>query len=273
MKRQFMFAIAFFFLLIIFAQNVIAEPPFETIIDFPDGYALIDNPNAVLTQNNDYQYNFFVYNKSNGVLIDNSSTNCVFFLADNNGEVIYFSEVGYFIDGHWGIDIDSGNFSRLGTYSYGTKCQDGDKGGALAGVWQATPTGTNPSTAQSLIYALLILASMFFLLVCLYGAFTIDGKNEFSMGGDLIRVNFNKYYKGFLFLIAYLFAIFTSFLTWQVSAQFLMLDLGTAIFKTIFNILWIGFFPIMILLIIIGFVKWLADVELHKLAERGLKPR
>ena len=114
---------------------------------------------------------------------------------------------------------------------------------------------------------------MFFLVVCLYGAFTIDGKNEFSMGGDLIKVNFNKYYKGFLFLLAYLFSIFTSYLTWQVSAQFLFLDWGSVIFKTIHNILWIGFFPLMIILIIIGFVKWLADVELHKLAERGLKPR
>jgi hypothetical protein len=31
--------------------------------------------------------------------------------------------------------------------------------------------------------------------------------------------------------------------------------------------------PILILVTIIGFVQWLGDAEIHKLAERHLKPR
>lgn len=156
--------------------------------------------------------------------------------------------------------------SSLGEYSFFIS-------NGFAGSFLITPSGTNPTTAQGLIYSFLILVSMFLVLISIYGAFTIDGKNEFSMGGDLINVNFNKYYKGFLFLLSYLFIIFTTYLTWQVSSQFLLLDLGTAIFKTLFNILLIGLPIIIFVLIIVGFMKWLADVELHKLAERNLKPR
>lgn len=240
MKRQLMFAIVFVFLLMFFIQNVNAETFSQN--------SEIDLKISCVNVNCSNTQNITIVSPTTQTLINNQE------MSLSNGF----------------LNFTFNQTQTLGQYSYFIY---DELGGYYDNSFLITPTGTNPTTAQGLIYALLILASMFFLLVCLYGAFTIDGKNEFSMGGDLIRVNFNKYYKGFLFLIAYLFAIFTSFLTWQVSAQFLMIDLGTAIFKTIFNILWIGFFPIMILLIIIGFVKWLADVELHKLAERGLKPR
>jgi hypothetical protein len=236
MRKQLTFVFAMLFLLMLFSQNVNAQTYSQN--------SEIDIKVSCLNVNCSEQQNITIVSPSTAILIGNEP------MTLSNGFLNYtFNQT-----------------DSLGTYSFFLSNGYDDS-------FLITPSGTNPTTAQGLIYGLLIFASMFFLIVCLYGAFTIDGKNEFSMGGDLIKVNFNKYYKGFLFLIAYLFAIFTSFLTWQVSAQFLLLDLGTAIFKTIFNILWIGFFPIMILLIIIGFVKWLADVELHNLAERGLKPR
>jgi hypothetical protein len=240
MKKQLTFAIAFFFLLVFFVQNVNAET-------FKQGDA-IDLKVSCSNVNCSNAQNITIVSPTTQTLVSNKQ------MSLTNGF----------------LNISFNQTQTLGQYNYFLY---DSFGGYYDGSFLITPSGTNPTTAQGLIYALLILASMFFLIVCLYGAFTIDGKNEFTMGGDLIKVNFNKYYKGFLFLVAYLFAIFTSYLTWQVSAQFLMLDLGTSIFKFVFNMLWIGFFPIMILLIIVGFVKWLADVELHKLAERGLKPR
>lgn len=241
MNKQLTFAITFFFLLMLFAQSVNAEGLFKqnSEIDLKVSCANVNCSNA---------QNITIVSPSSQILIDNQE------MTLSNGF----------------LNFTFNQTQILGEYSYFLYSVSGDY---FDDSFLITPSGTNPSSAQGLLYGLLILASMFFLFVCLYGAFTIDGKNEFSMGGDLIRVNFNKYYKGFLFLVAYLFLIFTSYLTWQVSAQFLFLDLGTAIFKTTFQILlWV--LPLLIfLLLIIGFVKWLADVELHKLAERGLKPR
>lgn len=235
-NKHLTFTFAIFFLLILISQSVNAQT-------FPQNSEL-DIKVSCSNVNCSEQQNITIVAPNTTTLIDNKP------MTLSNGFLNYsFNQT-----------------SSLGDYSYFISSGFEDS-------FLITPSGTNPTTAQGFLYGLLILASMFFLVVCLYGAFTIDGKNEFSMGGDLIKVNFNKYYKGFLFLLAYLFAIFTSYLTWQVSAQFLFMDWGSVIFKTIHNILWIGFFPLMILLIIIGFVKWLADVELHKLAERGLKPR
>lgn len=269
--KQSTLMIGVFLLLTFMLQSVNSAPPFS-IIEFDDGYILVPSELEYLQQNKDHQFNFFIYNKTDGTLQDNSTINCSFYLANSSGNVLIFLDVPYFDDGHWGINILGGNFSSIGNYAYGLKCEDG-LGGAVTGTWKITPTGFETSTAQGLIYSFLILVSMFLVLISIYGAFTIDGKNEFSMGGDLINVNFNKYYKGFLFLLSYLFIIFTTYLTWQVSSQFLLLDLGTAIFKTLFNILLIGLPIIIFVLIIVGFMKWLADVELHKLAERNLKPR
>lgn len=240
MKRQLTFAIAFFFLLMLFVQSVNAET-------FKQG-DLIDLKVSCSKVNCSNAQNITIVSPTTQTLIDNKQ------MTLSNGF----------------LNISFNQTQSLGQYNFFLY---DSLGGYYDDSFLVTPSGTNPTTAQGLLYGLLILASMFFLVVCLYGAFTINGQNEFTMGGDLIKVNFNKYYKGFLFLLSYLFAIFTAYLSWQVSAQFLLLDLGTAIFKTLFNLLWIGFFPIMILLIIVGFVKWLADVELHKLAERGLKPR
>lgn len=240
MKRQLTFAIAFFFLLMLFVQSVNAET-------FKQG-DLIDLKVSCSKVNCSNAQNITIVSPTTQTLIDNKQ------MTLSNGF----------------LNISFNQTQSLGQYNFFLY---DSLGGYYDDSFLMTPSGTNPTTAQGLLYGLLILASMFFLVVCLYGAFTINGQNEFTMGGDLIKVNFNKYYKGFLFLLSYLFAIFTAYLSWQVSAQFLLLDLGTAIFKTLFNLLWIGFFPIMILLIIVGFVKWLADVELHKLAERGLKPR
>lgn len=271
-KKNLTFTFAIFFLLILFSQSVNAQPPF-VLTSSGDDLQIRAPGIDVLKAGQDNYFPIHVFNSSNGAYIT-SNTDCFLHLYNSSNQHILSLKQN---TTSFGFDYEfyvQGENLTTGSYFANYQCNSSSGlSGATRYDFEVTPSGTNPTTAQGFLYGLLIIASMFFLVVCLYGAFTIDGKNEFTMGGDLIRVNFNKYYKGFLFLIAYLFAIFTTYLTWQVSAQFLLLDLGTAIFKTMFNILWIGFFPIMILLIIIGFVKWLADVELHKLAERGLKPR
>jgi hypothetical protein len=272
MKKQLSFFFAMLFLLILFSQSVESASPFSLITTGED--LQIRTPGLdVLKNGQDNSFPIHVFNSSNGAYVT-SNTDCFFHLYNSSSSHLLSLKQN---TTSFGFDYEflvlGGNLTT-GSYFVNYQCNSTNGlSGATRYDFQVTPSGHIPTTAQGLLYGLLILASMFFLAVCLYGAFTIDGKNEFSMGGDLINVNFNKYYKGFLFLIAYLFAIFTSYLAWQVSSQFLLLDLGTAIFKTLFNILWIGVFPIMILLIIVGFVKWFADVELHRLAERGLKPR
>jgi len=129
--------------------------PHSTSIFFESGYVIADNPQSILKQHQDYQANFFLYNISNGVLIDNSSVTCVLYVADSNGEVLFFDNVTYFPDGHWGIDISGNTFSNLGYHGYGIKCQSENLGGALSGLWEVIPTEGEQNTSFFLIFILI----------------------------------------------------------------------------------------------------------------------
>lgn len=165
------------------------------------------------------------------------------------------------------LNITFNNTNALGDYSYFLSPDYYD------GTFDVTPTGYNSTTAQSLAYSFLLIFSIILMCLAWTFAFVIDGKHEWTMGGDLVQVNFNNYFKLGLFFMGYLFAIFSSFLAWQVSSNVLLIDTGSTIFSFLFNTLWVLLFPIIILILILGLIKWLADLELHKLGERGLHER
>jgi hypothetical protein len=166
------FAIAFIWLALI--PLACSQPPVTTVQYFPDGYTTIGSQQEYLKQGQDYQYNFFVENASNGALITNETINCTFYMADSTGEVKVFSDVPYFPDGHWGIDIDGANFSDVGIYCYGVRCSDGF-GGHVIGCWEVTPSGmilsdSDSNIANSSIYFLLALG----LALMLIGVMFLD---------------------------------------------------------------------------------------------------
>jgi hypothetical protein len=168
-----------------------AKPPGTTTIYFESGYTIVSNPQYLLEQNQPNQINFFVYNTSNGALIDNTTVTCNFFLADNKGEVIFFGKTQYFTDGHWGIDVAGGNFSRLGEYGYGINCQDGGLGGALSGVLQVTTDGNENNLQRGVISIALIL---FFILLGV-GFYFIHSKVDLEKwNSSLLRRYENKNY-------------------------------------------------------------------------------
>ena len=168
MKKEYLLIIIS---MILFMSFVSAVPPITTVQQFTEGYLIEDNPQNILTQNQDYQVNFFVYNISNGNIITPSSATCYFYLANSSGNVLIFSNVTYSADEHWGVDIAGGNFSSIGYYGYGIKCQDTNIGGAIAGLFEVTATGqeTFPETmvVSAGLFLLIFGVSIFFLILFL----------------------------------------------------------------------------------------------------------
>jgi len=138
---------------------------------FSTGYLIEDNPQYILKQNQNYQVNFFVYNISNGVSIAPVNAVCYFYLANNSGNVLIYTNTTYNTDGHWETTIGAGNLSELGYYGYGIKCQGSNLGGAIAGVYEVTSTGmTQPEGASFILTGLFLLTfgvSVFFLILFL----------------------------------------------------------------------------------------------------------
>lgn len=213
-------------LLVLSLSLVSAVSPVTTVQEFPEGYAIVESSHEYLKQNQDYQYNFYVYNKSSGILIDNTSMTCNFFLANSSGEVMFSDGVIYFSDGHWGIDILGGNFSNIGYYPYGVSCQDGN-GGALAGIFEVNPTGSEIDISNAILYLTMLVLLFILLFFLIRNIFTTYNKTiQFSsVAGSYVILH--------IFLL----------LLWKVSEAFLyVIPFIEILFRILYNIVTIGYF-------------------------------
>lgn len=162
-----------------------------------------------------------------------------------------------------------------GMYPYNIACTDATLGvnGIDSFQFEVTPSGTRPSTAQGIMYFVLLLVSTFFFVIDLYFAYTMQGGNTLDMYGFAI-VNYKKYIRFFLFGIAYLIFLWLSYLSWMISMNFLFLGFTTSFFELSTNLL---LFPGSVLFGIALFILILkciiVDSKLEKMTKRGLRPR
>lgn len=173
---------------------------------------------------------------------------------------------------YFNYTLSSSIISENGDYQNTVYCKDGDNKDFTTFSFLITPTGTKPTTAQGVIYVILIIVTMFLFILSMWGAWNIDGNNEFDHGGGLLRVNYNKHIKLLLFFVSYLFATFLTFLSWQVS-RVLLMDFMTNIFRFLFITLEILLAPFFIALVVVLFIKWTADLKIQDLARRNLPRR
>ena len=198
-------------------------------------------------------------------------TNCTLTLLDPNMNAIIDTQDMTRQSSYYNYTIDSSNLTSSGEYNGIMVCV----GTAYYNEFTlgVSVEGFEPTISDSILYVSLLGLTILLMVLCIAGAFLINGKNEFSMGGDILKINFNKYLKQLLFFIAYLFFMFTTWIAWSISDKFLDLGIGSTIFYYAFIISWIFFFPILIAFTTISIISWILDLKLHKMKERGLKPR
>ena len=229
-KRKYMLGIVVFYAIFLMAM-ISAQPPQTIVQSFDNGFKVVENPHEYLTLNQDYQYNFFVYNQSNGILMDNSTINCTFFLANNTGELILLTDAQYLSDGYWKVDILKGNFSEAGGYPYGLSCQDA-YGGALSGIFEVTESGVELTEGRSFLIIGLLTLLVFLLFISLYALFNVD-----------------QYIGKFaLYWTSHVLIIIISFVAWQVGVEGLLGGMAlTGVFRIMFWIFTLAVLPMIIL--------------------------
>jgi hypothetical protein len=176
---------------------------------------------------------------------------------------------------YFNYSLNETNNTGLGVYEVALYCIDSvdNDSDFTTLTYTITPSGTLPSITQGILYAVLLLLSVFFLIFSSVTMVKINGNNEYDVGGGLIKVNVNKYLKLGLFFLSYILLLFVSSLSWLVSKNFLFLTFASSILRTLFMTLLIMFFPTFALVCILALVKWIGDVRLEKMMRRGLKPR
>lgn len=219
------------------------------------------------------ELNIPVFN-NNYSTVDDTNVDCYITVKSPTETVLISDQEMFYNDGsYYNYNITASNLSTNGKHHVTVRCNTSNVYGFSTFSFYVTPSGTEPSVAQGVLYSVLLLVLITGLFVSVFTAINIDGKNEFDVGGGLIKVNLNKYYKLGLFFLSYLLLIFIAFVSWQVSVNFLFLNFASTVLNIIHLILWILLGPLFILAVIIGLVKWFLDAKLITMAERGLKVR
>lgn len=155
----------FLMLFILIIPIAIAQPPVTITQQFTEGYIIEATTQEYVKQNTAHIFNFFVYNISNGVQITNTSSSCVFYMANTTGGVLINAPAKYI--GYWNVNIAGSNFSEIGIKPYGVKCNDTNLGGAVVSDFIVTPSGKNPSQSNNSIPLVIAIGIVIIVLVML----------------------------------------------------------------------------------------------------------
>lgn len=168
MKRNIFFLIIIGILLIGTVSAI--APVTDVTINLNDGLN-IDFPKfETIQQGQDFLFHFHVFNISNGVRMNNTTTNCSFELYNYGGEEQVVVDEMEYIEGDWRVNITKGNFTRLGSYAYLVECHTTALGGYISFPFEVTPSGNDaPTDGEGMIYlgsliAMVLVAGAFFFL-------------------------------------------------------------------------------------------------------------
>lgn len=158
-----------FLVLINILPSVIAIKPLTSTTN-TEGYFIHTPLIDYLKKNQSMDFNFHVYNYTNGVPINNASTKCYFHLYNNSGDhILFISDVEHDavtehgVVNEWVVRVNGNNFSRLGFYSYIIQCNSSTQGGFSEFMFEVTQNGRYPASHNFLIFYYIC----FILVVCL----------------------------------------------------------------------------------------------------------
>ena len=276
-KKKFFFFIIVFLILLNIA---FAQPPFQESASFTIKGLVIEAPvYDVIPLNKNYSFHFHVFNQSNGVSFDNSTTNCFMHIYDYQTG-LHLLEQNAVMDSNgvdFEVNINDSLFSKEGTYFRVMQCNHSTEGGFLGIQFKVGYSLRNPSIQDAMINSLLVILFVIFFLISLIWAVYIDGENYFKMGPDdadpILTFNIGKYVKLFLYLLSYIFFWMLTWASWQMADLFMLSKIFSSVLKALFFIETALLGPMFIVIVIIGFIKHLTDTKAFKLAERNINPR
>lgn len=273
MNKKFLFLLA---LLII--PLVVAQPPFEQAPQFGEGYIIQYPQIGIARINTDFNVNMHLFNISNGVPIDNSTTGCVLHLYNPQGqdilETVVQHEDNTAIKNEWEINIKGGNFSTPGDYHYTMQCNSTatSLGGFATVGFEVNAQGRDYNTATGLIYVTIYLFLIAALGLFLYIFFITPYNNPSDEIGNIINIDKKKYLKLFMLTLSYVTLIGLLYFSWNISYGILEFTEMANFFYGAFRVSVLMFIPTVAIIFVLGMVKAVQDTKIIKELERGFNP-
>lgn len=256
MNKNILTLIIGIFFLLTFSLNNVNSAGIVTNVNTQSGYTIYYPQFDYIPQNLNFTLTIYVSNRSNSLIVPNTDVSCYLRLFNSSGLSTFDSGVmAKVLNNRHTIAITSGNFSDLGLHSFFIWCNSSSFGGEVNGVFQVTPNGEEATTGKAVFYIGLLFVLLFFLGISIF--FFSDTDNLLTKVGSLG--------------IAYLLLIAVTFIAWNMAKDFLTSSpFLISMLNTLFIILIIGAFPLLI-----GMFAWYVIMlfqikEIHRLMDKGL---
>lgn len=261
-KSGIILGLLFLFLL----SFITAQPPFMQTGAFTEGYSIKVPQEGNVLQSQNYDFAFHVFNISNGIPIDDTSTSCYFHLYNQSGEHILQTDATYSpsnIDNEWEVFVLGGNFSTPGDYAYIIQCNSTVLGGYESVGFTVTNAKVSISTSEAIIYVLLTLGVFLLFALSLYFMVTTPYGNKVNQKGAVIKITKAKYFKLLLIALTYVFFLWLLNVLIGVSSNFVSLSLYFGFISFIFDILIRLNFIVFAVIFVIGLFELVRDMNIY----------
>jgi hypothetical protein len=176
--------------------------------------------------------------------------------------------------------VGSGNWiynfcdtSLLGRYDV---TGEGDISGTPTGFdvlyFEVTQTGRQLNQSKSILYVLVWIICFLIMIGLIYLGINIPYSNKRDeMSGYILAVNNIKYLKMLFLALAYVVAVFISYLNWMISYSYLDMEFLSNILRFVFTFMAVLTLPLFILYTYLNIANLIRDSQIGDALLRGLR--
>jgi len=252
-KREGIFLLVIVLVIVLLGSFVSAKPPIIT--EFIGDRNLVIEANVLEYYKINEGASIFihVFNKSDGVMLDNTTVNCNVELTDHNGTLI-LDGVPTFNNHHWIMTRDASVVTERGQYAVLIHCNSSSTDGYKTFFFQANGFGEGLEVAHSIKFNMAMGFLLIFFILLVIGIFGIE----------------NVVGKWTCYMFAHLLFIGGTFCMWQFNQGYTTQFLGmSGIWKVVFYVSTSALLPVIILTIAMMIIVFAQSKEIQGLIDRG----
>lgn len=180
-----------------------------------------------------------------------------------------------------GIDYINVTMQKRGNFFNYTYCNNTVSGGYTVNGYDNTgitwayqyyvnAQGKEYTSTDGMVYIALLLLLIGLFIFGFYNFLTIDYQDVRNDEGELIKINYKKYLKQFSFLMTYTLFIGIMFVAWNISYGIIEFQTLANIFYWLFRLSFVMGMAIYPFLLIYLFIKYIQDLKLQDMVNKGL---
>lgn len=264
----------FLLVAILYIGLVSSQPPFQEG-SFLTGLTIKAPPQQYLTQNQDYTFQFHLFNSSNGIPILNETlatdVACYFHLYNSSGSHIYKGNQSNNEDVYdFGFKVLGDNFSQTGTYSYIIQCNNTIQGGEDNVALVVTKTGFEFDVPKALYYIALSVLLVFLFSVCILITKYLPSDNPSDEYGQIISIAHLKYLRPILYAVGWALLLALVFTSSNIALAYLEADMFGKLLFSIYQVMFWVTIPALFIWILFILIQIFRDIEVKRMIERGV---